>query len=401
MNGRHLIWIIIMVIAAGCTKPYNPKVISSPTNYLVVEGIINTGNDSTYIKLSRTVNLSTANTIVPELNALVTIQNDQNFSYTLQEEGGGLYATPVLNLSPTAKYRLMIKTSDGKEYLSDYVAAKATPSIDSISYSIQNGGVQFFVNSHDPQNNTRYYRWDFDETWEYRAFAVSQFKLGPDTLPVLRLPFLDSADDIYDCYKTIPSLQILLGSSAKLNQDVIYKQPINFVVPSSGKISHGYSVLVRQYALTADAFNYWQILQKNTEQLGSIFDAQPSSLTGNIHNAANAAEPVIGYVSASSVTTKRIYVDPTSLTSLGALSYFPPPDAVECVLGGISVAPLSTFKQRLYHTVGNGDTILLSAVQPIGAPAVVGYTYMQKSCADCRAKSPFGSNVKPVFFPSL
>src|SRR3712207_6958843 len=30
-------------------------------------------------------------------------------------------------------------------------------------------GVTIFVNTHNPENNTRYYRWEFDETWENRS----------------------------------------------------------------------------------------------------------------------------------------------------------------------------------------------------------------------------------------
>ncbi len=383
---------------SGCKQAYDPPVIAGNNNYLVVEGLINSGQDSTFIKLSRTVNLSGSVKTKPELYATVTVESDQNNSYSLQEIGNGLYSSANLNLPGTAKYRLRIKTLAGKIYLSDFVAAKNTPGIDSISYHVQNGGVQFYVDSHDPQNNTRYYRWDFEETWKYLSYNQSILKLGADSLPTFRLPFINSSDDVYDCYKNGQSQQVLLGSSAKLSQDVIAKQPIEFVIPESGKLSHGYSILLRQYALTSDAFTYWQILKKNTEQLGSIFDAQPSSLQGNIHCTTNPTEPVIGYVSTSSVKTKRIYVDPTAIL-LGFPYYIPPPSADECISGFIRIAPQETFKDRLVRTVGNGDTVLLAAVQPANSP-VIGYSYIQKDCADCRAKAPFGTNVKPAFFPS-
>src|SRR5437879_4975610 len=90
--------IILSTIVWGCKKPYNPPVITGNNNYLVVEGLINTGNDSTFFKLSRTVKLSEKNTSRPEMNAIVSVESDQNLSYQLQEAGIGVYSSATLNL---------------------------------------------------------------------------------------------------------------------------------------------------------------------------------------------------------------------------------------------------------------------------------------------------------------
>ncbi|MFI5160882.1 MAG: hypothetical protein ACHQHN_06370 [Sphingobacteriales bacterium] len=50
--------VAISMVAQGCKKPYLPVIIAVSSNYLVVEGIINTGSDSTSIQLSRTVPLT-------------------------------------------------------------------------------------------------------------------------------------------------------------------------------------------------------------------------------------------------------------------------------------------------------------------------------------------------------
>jgi len=79
MIEKYIILLSVAVcFAIGCTKPYNPKVISIANNYLVVEGTINTGGDSTMIKLSRTVNLNASTTTNPVADATVVIQDDQN-----------------------------------------------------------------------------------------------------------------------------------------------------------------------------------------------------------------------------------------------------------------------------------------------------------------------------------
>jgi hypothetical protein len=398
-NVYRMICSITLLIAAtsGCKKPYEPPVISSNNSYLVIEGLINSGTDSTFIKLTRTVKLSSKAAPAPELNAVVTVESDQNTTYQLQDAGNGLYESAPLNLSPNAKYRLRVKTSDNKEYLSDLVEAKDTPDIDSISYSVQNNGVQFSVNTHDPKNNTRYYRWDFDETWQYISYYPSFYKLDSTGYPTYRINY-NGPDNIYQCYATAQSHQVLLGSSAKLTNDVISYAPVDFISAGSGKISHGYSVMLRQYALTSEGFAYWQNVKKNTEQLGSIFDAQPSTLQGNIHCVTNPTEPVIGFISVSSVTAKRLYVD-NHFAGLFVPFYVEPPDAGACPLKSIFIAPAQSFQDRLNQIFRTGDTVLVNAINPPGVPIIVGYTYAWKECVDCRTKQPYGTNTHPVFWP--
>ena len=240
MKTAAHIWFILL-LCSSCKKPYTPPVIATDNSYLVVEGLVNSRSETPLIsKLSRTTKISSTNTVKPELDAIVTVEGDNNMAYPLQPAGAGMYVAASLGLSASAKYRLRIQTTDNVQYLSDFVEAKETPDIDSIGYSIQNGGVQFYANTHDPANNTRYYRWDFDETYGYLSLYRSYYKIGADGYPQYRI---DQNDKIYECFKTLYSNQVLLGSSAKLGQDVISRQPINFITQESGKISHGYSLL--------------------------------------------------------------------------------------------------------------------------------------------------------------
>ena len=84
-NGVYLLMLLI-VATAGCRKPYiTPPIVGAPNGYLVVEGVINSGADSTFIKLSHTVNLTSKVTVKSEPNATVIVQGDQNTSYPLKK----------------------------------------------------------------------------------------------------------------------------------------------------------------------------------------------------------------------------------------------------------------------------------------------------------------------------
>lgn len=390
---------ITILIAYGCKKAFAPVAISGRNSYLVIEGVINSGFDSTYFRLSRAIKLSARDTVVPEHNATVTVEGDNNTTYPLYEIANGNYGAPQLGLTTTSKYRLRIKTSNNEEYLSDYVETKTTPPVDSVTYTVENDGVQFYASTHDPKNAARYYRWDFDETYGYFAYERSYLVLGDDGLPRYRE---GQKELIYECYQTDQSHQVLLATSSRLTQDVIDKQPLDFITAGSGKVSHGYSVLFRQYALTPEGYSFWQQLKKNTEDIGTIFDAQPSEVRGNIHCISNPSQPVIGFISVCNITTQRVFVD-AQRTVIVAPFYLPPPTAIDCeqfFTHQIFVEPLESFKTRLQHVMFNGDTVLTVAYTNPNTGKISSYGYVARQCADCRAKAPFGTSTIPAFWPA-
>ena len=298
-----------------CRDPYNPSILSSDTSYLVVEGFIN-GNGITSIKLSRTRNITTGDTAahVNELNAVVVIEDQNNAVYHLSETGNGIYAANII-LNPANQYRLHIHTSGNKEYVSDYVPYKPSPPIDSLGWHFKNNDVQVYANTHDPQNTTRYYRWTYTETWQVHTsyYSVLQYDVASGSI-------VDRPDQIYNCWPSKNSTNILLGSSAKLNLDVIHEGPLVLIPFHDNRISVLYSIFVTQYALDSMAYNYWQAIKSNTEDIGSIFDPQPNQTKGNIHCVTDTSETVIGYIGAGSTDSARFFI-PNSAMPSGNLSF--------------------------------------------------------------------------------
>lgn len=299
-----------LAFAWSCKKLYAPFVVSTPSSYLVVEGLIAAGGDSTIINLSRTVQLSKLNTTKPEIGAKVTVDDQNGISYPLLQADSGRYVASPLSLDNSHKYRLNIVTTDGQTYVSDYEPVKITPPIDTVTYRFTTDALNIFANTHDPSNSTHYYRWAYTETYIYKSLIEADYIYDPtqliDTLAsVLRTP----AQQVHTCYVTINSSSILLNSSASLSQDVIANAPITQIGCTSEKLFNRYSILIKQYALTQDAYNFFTLEKRNTEQIGTIFDQQPSNVKGNIHCTSNQLLTAIGFISVSSVSRKRIFID--------------------------------------------------------------------------------------------
>lgn len=366
----YIVCAVLFLAMDGCKKPFNPPAIKVNTSYLVVEGIINTGSDSTKITLSRTVKISEGVKSDPELHAGVVIESDKGDKYTLTEMDKGMYGMAPKDLNSSAKYRLSIKTSANKSYLSDYTPVKISPAIDSVGFAVQDAGVAVSVNTHDTGNNTRYYRWEYNGTWVFISAFYTQYKFVNGQVG-LRLP----NDQIFQCWGNDTSSTVVLGSTAKLTRDVVKDQPVTFLPYNDERLQERYSIIVRQYALTKEAFEFWTNLKKNTEQLGSVFDALPSEIRGNIYNPRDPSEPVIGYVSAGTIEKKRIYINHSGLPNWRAVTFY---DKYGCI----------------DDTVRGVQQHLLEGPHPVYMPIYAGL-FAPAICVDCTLR---GTVKKPDFW---
>jgi len=382
---------LIILLIAGCKKPFTlPALISDNNKYLVIEGVISS-SDSTFIKLSRTKKVDTLKTIIPEDGAHVSVESDANGSYALTEINAGTYAAAPLNLDGAHKYRLRVKTADGKEYASDFVAVKNAPPIDSVGFAAKANGVQIYVNTHDDANATRYYRWDYTETWQFHSKYVSAYYSNGDSILGRQ-----ASQQVHNCFGNDVSGTVAVASSAKLTHDVIYQSPIALIPANSEKIETKYSILVKQYALTSDAYTFWDNLQKNTERLGSIFDVLPSETESNFHCISNPAELVVGYLSVGNVTSKRIFISASQLLPSYSAQYpcaceldtaYESPDPK--IPGERSIGVLIP-KSSPYMPVSG---LFIPPDNPFGGPNA--YTFSTILCADCTVR---GTTSTPSFW---
>ena len=370
-----------LIIPISCKQVYEPPAVKNNPRFLVVDGFLTSAPDSTYITLTRTRNLSDSAAGPPETSASVVVESQTGSAVPLAETAGGMYGG-LLSLDSSRKYRLVIQTADGKQYASDFIPFKITPLIDSIGFKEDSANVALVVSTHDPINNTRYYRWAYEETWKYNTYFLSEFNLVEDSVVIRRRDGL-----IYFCWASQRSSDIQLGSSAGLSQDIISQIIFHNVAKKSEKIYVQYSILAKQYALTRDQFDYWTNLKKTTEQLGTVFDAQPSQVTGNIHCVSDSSEIVLGCLCASTIARKKIFLTRNQLTNYNYTPYY-----VDCATSKDAMVVIDPGdKTKVYEYLVKPDHLYTFLYQNGG------YFVAQNFCADCREHG--GTNVKPDFWP--
>lgn len=369
---------IVLLLGTGCREQYLPDIVAEAPNFLVIEGVLNAGQGGTAVRITRTTKVDRANAIVGEANALVTVEGKDNSTVSLSYQGNGVYVHPDLNMVTDNEYRLRVRTSDGKEYLSEYVIAKVTPAIDSISWQrTVDRGINFYVNSHDDAGKTRYYRWEYDETWEIRSTFFSKYVYENASVRTRVLP----AEDVSVCWKNTSSTRIMLSSTARLESDQVSMYPLTGFPMGDDRLSFRYSILVRQYALTKEAYEFYDLLRKNTESIGTIFDAQPSEVRGNITCINDPEEPVLGFVTASSVQEKRIFV---SSGDVPDWRYFQDCESKLVTLDSVSY----------YFGIG-GYKPFDANINPL-TNRVESYMGSYDYCVDCRDRK--GTTTRPSFW---
>ena len=373
MRRGILLAITVAACALGCKEEFILPDTQADTSVLVVEGdIVVGGGAENLFRLTRLRNLSQQDES-PVSGARVDIVSSNGATLRLTERSPGTYAsTTPLATNPSYTLRI-VAGSNTYETVSQ--SPVLSPAIDSVTWKQEDADVRVFAHTQDPANKTRYYRWKYIETWENRAWYETYFDFVNGSI-VPRPP----GDQIYACWKSEEADAILIGNSKSLDKDVISFQPITTVTRPSEKMFVRYSILVRQMGLTKEAYDFWEILKKNTELTGTLFDPQPSNLPTNIRCVNDPKAKVVGYVSVGSVTEKRLFILHSALTG------WPFRDESQ----GCSAIESSRAQAEAF--LRNNPSYLPAYFITAGG----GFGVAPKTCVDCRLAG--GTNVKPSFW---
>lgn len=371
----HIGILLVITALTGCTESFEIPFKEADKSILIVEGDVLVGaNVDNRILLSRIKSLNDLNEY-PEKDAKVEIINSTGTRWLLQPGDDGEYKAN-LSLPVNAGYALRITTADGKQYESPNQTALETPPIDSLSWKQENGVATVFVHSRSRNASpSRFYRWNYTETWESRAWYETYFDFMDNqiiTRPV--------GDQIYRCWKNAESSAILIGNTNGLSEDAVSYKPVTTIEKPSEKMYTRYSILVRQFRVSKEAYAFWEILKKNTELTGSLFDPQPSQLTGNLRCVNDPNRQVIGFVTTASVSQARLFIRNSELPGWPTRN-----ESQACAAAEFSRSGAEFFLRRnpgflpaYFITAGGGFGV---------AP---------KACVDCRLLG--GKNVQPTFW---
>ncbi|WP_417558986.1 DUF4249 domain-containing protein [Mesoflavibacter zeaxanthinifaciens] len=397
MIKKILPFLIILLAYTSCIEQIDIKE-TTFEKLLVVEATLTNQLKIQTVKLSNTIELN-SETPISETNAVVTITDSDQIIYNFTETSDGFYqsASPFkAELNKT--YTLSINTSNGKTYESTPQKIEGTNEINEVFTKIEtkiNGdeGVGIFVKSNNTNNDAKYYRYTYKETYKITAPQWSEYRLQivSDRPPYAVAKILHN-EDRKICYNTITSKDIIQAESASLSENNIEKS-VRFIPKNDAVITSRYSILIEQHVQSFEAYTYFNTLSKLSSSENVFTQNQPGFIPGNMYSKSNQEDKIVGFFEVTSVSSKRFFFNRDDIFPDQSIET---PDYCQLIAPLLSERVDGSISSPLIEQLKRGSSYLYYADNPSPTDLYKGeYLLTPKKCGDCRE---LGTTAKPSFW---
>lgn len=381
-NSNQLVYLtLLLAIIIGCKEEFNPNIDPANTNLLVVEGFISTNGEKSEIKLSRTRNLGDRKFNI-EPGALLELKGEDSGFWQFTENVAGTYSLSA-NLPINQQYRLRIRLRNNEEYESDLMQPLVAPEIADVTWRKSESGVSIRVNTQGSAEN-QFFLWQFEEDWLFRSALGTFYRYFDD---IEDIEEVTPETSVSICWNENRVQRIAIENAASFSQNNILDKEITMIPNLSEKLGIRYSILVKQIAIDREAFNFWEIIRKNTDDIGGFFSPLPSLIDGNIKMVGNKKISAIGYVSMGVVSEKRIFISSEEVAPWPVNI----PEYFGCVIRPDTIAP-----REYPDFFKTGDLMPVNPIFGETSPYPIAFQAAERFCVDCRDRG--GSIVKPDFW---
>ena len=289
---------------------------------------------------------------VPITKAVVDIIVDSSQVIAAHETQQGTYQLPNDFKGQVGHaYQLRFTLADGTRYESTQETMPIVPTISRVSAKFNPTSLpiaqldgftaahDLFIDTQDPANEPNFYRWDW-RLWEkqewcrscvqgaysvnnvlinYSSNGIRYFEAGNAPFENCFYPTNDPSQKPYpypywvwdyacrtQCWEILPSYDLKVFADTYTDGGTIVRQKvaqIPFYQHSPCLVE------IRQAALTPSAYRFYKNLQDQTQNTGGLADTPPTASAGNVQNTDNQREFVIGFFTASAVSTVRHWLD--------------------------------------------------------------------------------------------
>jgi len=302
-----LLPIVALITFNSCIEQFEPEVLDFESA-IVVEATITDEMQAHRIFLTRAFEFD-SNGPSPESNANVRVVDGSGNTFVFKEIEPGVYESEqVFAAQPENNYRLSI-TANGRSYSSTEASLGQATQIDNLRAERMTNddgedGVAILLDSFDPSGSSVNYLYRYEESYKIIApnWQPQELILGENGIELV-----NKIQEDRICYATHLSNTIIQTSTRDLDEDRVDNFIVRFISSENFIISHRYSILVRQFIQSDEAFSYYETLKKFSSSESLFSETQPGFLEGNVSSDENPNEKVLGYFDVSSVTERRIF----------------------------------------------------------------------------------------------
>jgi hypothetical protein len=309
-----LLLFINMLFVSSCIDRYFPEEIDKSPDTYVISGHIQNEEGFQHISVSKSSSISKIQ-FLPVNNCSITIVDSQDniFQNNAPAQNGkyAIWIDPQFLYTGNA-FKIIVQTPDNKIIESEFDTINPNPQFNEVYYvredrptsdpNVLEKGVQFKVDLIADNNYNRYFRWQIDETFEYRsAFPIQLFWYNG----FQSYEYPDYSR--FYCWKTNPVHAIYTVSTNGLSNNELKAYKLHFVNNESPRLQYIYCLKVSQFALSESYYNYLEKVRINTSEPGGLYETQPIAIKGNLICTSHPGTRVLGYFGAVSSQTKRFF----------------------------------------------------------------------------------------------
>ena len=310
---KNILFLLSLFLLFSCIKAYDPEIDEASGNKYVVSGRIVNAEGWQEVEVSLSSPFQSPDYITVS-GCQVTVTDQKGHVFTMEEYSPGHYLTWMGDeyVVPGNAYRVRVLTPDNQELVSGFDQMPKGPSLDSVYYSVNEVPapnsqtprkiMQFYVDLNAVGDDSHFYKWEIEETWEYHSAHAAEFYYD-GIIHQIAPP--DSSNMI--CWATGPVKNVFTLSTKGLSQNGYTQFPLHNVDEHSSRLTVLYSMLVSQLALSEEAYNYWEQMRINSNEQGGLYEKQPLAIKGNLINLTNPENVVLGYFFAASVSSGRYF----------------------------------------------------------------------------------------------
>ncbi|NOQ91309.1 MAG: DUF4249 family protein, partial [Flavobacteriaceae bacterium] len=225
ITSRFFNLMLIILSIYGCVEPIEIDKTLNFEKAIVIEATITNEYKHQEILLSNSYSFE-ENSPTAETNATIEINVDNQFNYIFEESSPGKYTSvSKFSVEPNKNYQLSIITSQGKSYLSNNIQMPNSSQIENLTAirevdNFGNDQVSILVNSFNPNDNSKYYRYEYEETYKIIAPNWTFFDLVvTSNSPPYTTELQAKTQEEQVCYNSVNSNIIIQTKTNDLSED--------------------------------------------------------------------------------------------------------------------------------------------------------------------------------------
>lgn len=342
---KYIILLLAIIGISGCIEDYYPKNIFDHNESYVIFGKVTDASDYHMVQVSRASSLT-----LPKRNpvvscvVIITDNNNNVFVSDSTTNDGRYFVNIDRNLVTLGKsFKVEVRTPDGVVIESAFDTLRPCPDLQDVYFervdkptadpNSTERGVQFKVDFEADEMFGKFFRWEIEETFEYRSTYPISFYYDGKVNEVFPEDY-----SLYYCWQTKTISEFFPLSTKHLTESRFDGFKLHFVNNRSQRLMYLYSILVHQSAIGEDHYNYLEQINLNSKNQEGLFGTQPISIEGNLHSTSHPERRIHGYFSVEGTKSRRFFFKntmevPFEITSnctpvelLSGYRYFKPSD---------------------------------------------------------------------------